>query len=174
MHIRLANIKDIDSILGIIKQAQTYFKENGIDQWQNNYPNIEIIKSDIEREVSYVIVENEKIIGTFMHAIEEDITYKKIYNGEWLYDGEYAVIHRIAVDNEYKGKGLIGFVVEFVSEKIGKENIASIRIDTHEENKSMRKALEKNGFVACGTIYLLDGAKRVGFEKVLVNKSFNG
>lgn len=172
MNIRLANRNDIEFILSIIKQAQSYFKENGINQWQNNYPNEEVIKTDIENEVSYVILDNEKIIGTFMSAIEEDITYNKIYDGSWINQGEYAVIHRIAVDNEYKGKGIIAFVVDFVMKRAQKENIGSIRIDTHEDNKSMRKALEKNGFKACGTIYLLDGAKRIGFEKILTNKLF--
>jgi hypothetical protein len=27
----------------IIKQAQNYFKEEGIDQWQNNYPDRDTI-----------------------------------------------------------------------------------------------------------------------------------
>ncbi len=169
MNIRAANINDIKSILEIIKQAQNYFNENGIDQWQNDYPNEKIIKEDILKSVSYVILEDEKIIATFMSAIEEDVSYKEIYDGNWINQDEYAVIHRIAVNNNYKGKGVVAFAVKYVTEKVQKENIKSIRIDTHEDNRSMRKALEKNGFKACGTIYLLDGAKRIGFEKKLSN-----
>lgn len=172
MNIRLANESDMKVILGIIKQAQDYFKENGIDQWQNNYPNEEVIKVDIKNGVSYVIIDNDKIIATFMHAIEEDLAYKRIYDGGWINSGKYAVIHRVAVDNGYKGKGIIASVVDFATEIVLKNNIESIRIDTHEDNKSMQKALEKNGFKTCGTIYLLDGAKRIGFEKILTNKLF--
>lgn len=39
----------------IIKQAQCYFKKQGIDQWQNGYPNSTVIKQDIEKKESYVL-----------------------------------------------------------------------------------------------------------------------
>ena len=37
----------------IIREAQLYFKEQGIDQWQNNYPNEDVIKNDIKNNNSY-------------------------------------------------------------------------------------------------------------------------
>lgn len=43
MELRKSSRSDIESIMKIIHQAQNYFKENGIDQWQNNYPNEETI-----------------------------------------------------------------------------------------------------------------------------------
>ena len=42
----------------------------------------------------------------------------------------------------------------------------SIRIDTHEDNKPMRRFLEKCGFKFCGIIYLEDGSKRLAYEKL--------
>lgn len=39
MKFRKAAEKDINAIMNIINQAQNYFKEQGIDQWQNGYPN---------------------------------------------------------------------------------------------------------------------------------------
>ena len=35
--------EDIDNGMVVIKQAQDYFKEKGINQWQNNYPNNDTI-----------------------------------------------------------------------------------------------------------------------------------
>ena len=32
-------LEDVDRVMEIIKQAQLYFKEKGINQWQNGYPN---------------------------------------------------------------------------------------------------------------------------------------
>ena len=47
----------------------------------------------------------------------------------------------------------------------------SIRIDTHEGNLPMQRALEKSGFARCGTIFLKGGAEdgdpRIAFEKLL-------
>ena len=64
MEILKAKISDIDEIMDIIKVAQEDFKNKGIDQWQNNYPNADIIKEDIENNNSYVLKEEGKIIGT--------------------------------------------------------------------------------------------------------------
>ena len=41
MEFRKALEADIENIMEIIRQARNYFKENGIDQWQNNYPNFQ-------------------------------------------------------------------------------------------------------------------------------------
>lgn len=47
------------------------------------------------------------------------------------------------------------------------KGIHSIKVDTHEDNRSMQRFLQKNGFVYCGVIYLQDGSKRLAFEKLL-------
>ena len=44
---------------------------------------------------------------------------------------------------------------------------SSLRIDTHEGNVVMRRMLEKQGFMPCGTILLQNGDPRVAYEKVL-------
>lgn len=45
MEFRKTTIEDINKIMAIFKQAQQqYFKDNYIDQWQNNYPNIQTLK----------------------------------------------------------------------------------------------------------------------------------
>ena len=47
---------DIDSVMNIIRQAQEYFKIQGINQWQDNYPNPDVINSDIAKGESYVLL----------------------------------------------------------------------------------------------------------------------
>ncbi|MEW9079191.1 hypothetical protein [Terrisporobacter glycolicus] len=51
-------------IINIIEEAQNYFKENNIDQWQDGYPNEESIINDIENGESYVLLKDNKIIAT--------------------------------------------------------------------------------------------------------------
>lgn len=158
---------DISSIMNIIKQAQAYFKENGIDQWQNGYPNEEVIKNDISYEHSYVLLNDDKIVGTAAISFDGEKTYDDIYEGQWLSNGTFAVIHRIAVDNEYKGLGLSSIIIKNVEELCFSRGVTSIKVDTHIENLSMQRLLRKNGFQYCGIIYLEDKNKRVAFEKVI-------
>lgn len=165
MEIRKSTQKDIESIMRLIHQAQDYFKNAHIDQWQDGYPQNKDILNDIQKENSYVLV-NSNVIATMYFALEEDPCYKTI-DGAWLTDQPYAVIHRIVVDENYKGKNLAKILLDY-GVRICKDNhIKSIRIDTHQDNLSMQRFLTKNGFHQCGGITLLSGAPRIGFEKII-------
>ena len=167
MGFRRAKKEDIKKIMSIIKKAQAYLKAEGVNQWQNNYPNEETIEKDIDDGNFYVLVEDNKILGITALIFGEDITYKKIYEGKWLTEGKYAVIHRMAVDLEEKRKGLASKILKEAEKTTMDNNIYSIRVDTHRDNKAMQGLLEKNGFKYCGIIYLKDGNERLAFEKIL-------
>lgn len=159
--------EDIDNVMGVIKQAQDYFKEKGINQWQNNYPNNDTINNDITNGHSYVLLKDEDIVATVAVSFDGESTYNNIYDGKWITNDKYAVIHRIAVDNTYKGLGLSSEIIKRIEELCLSKDVHSIKVDTHRENLSMQKLLKKNNFEYCGVIYLLDGNERIAFEKIL-------
>ncbi|NLX61999.1 MAG: GNAT family N-acetyltransferase [Tissierellia bacterium] len=167
MEFRKAMEVDIDSIMNIIKQAQEYFKEQGIDQWQNNYPNVETIKNDIEKGYGYVLLKDGKIVGTVSVSFDGEKTYENIYEGKWISNLQYAVVHRMAIDSKLKGKGLASIIMKNIEKMCLDRDVHSIRIDTHEDNKSMQRLIDKNGFKYCGIIYLADGSKRLAYEKLI-------
>ncbi|HBR03113.1 MAG TPA: GNAT family N-acetyltransferase [Ruminiclostridium sp.] len=167
MEFRKSTNSDITAILHIIGQAQTYFKEQGIDQWQNNYPNEETIKKDIDAGYGYVLAKDHIIVAVVAVSFDGEKTYDTIYNGQWISQSQYAVIHRLAVGSDYKGQGLSSVVIKNIEEMCQARGVSSIRVDTHEDNKSMQKLLLKNGFQYCGIIYLRDKSARLAFEKIL-------
>jgi predicted GNAT family N-acyltransferase len=167
MEFRRAVEADICSIMNIIRQAQAYFREHGINQWQDNYPNPEIIKNDIDNKNGYVLLKDNIIIGTAAVSFDGEKNYDSIYNGKWLSSGKYAVIHRIAIENSFKGSGLSSELLKNIEKMCLNKDVHSIKVDTHKENISMQKFLQKNGFQYCGTIYLEDGNPRIAFEKIL-------
>lgn len=167
MNFRIAKASDKDKIMEIIKQAQEYLKIKGVDQWQDNYPNLNIIKEDIDKRKSYVLEENGTIVATVAVSFNDEKTYDKIYNGKWITENDYAVIHRIAVANNYKGKRISSEILAHIEKMCLQKNVHSIKVDTHEQNESMRKMLSNNGFRYCGIIYLENGNERVAYEKVI-------
>lgn len=167
MKFRRAVETEINNIMNIIKQAQAYFKEKGINQWQDGYPNIKTINKDVTNKNSYVLLKDNHIIATVAVSFDGEKTYDYIYEGEWISDNEYAVIHRIAIDNNYKGLGLSSQIFKDIEQLCLNKGIHSIKVDTQEENISMQKLLDKNKFKYCGVIYLEDGSKRIAFEKIL-------
>lgn len=100
MEFRKSTKKDIKEIMDIIKQAQSYFKIQGINQWQNGYPNEEVINIDVNKGHSYVLLKENKIVATVAISFDGEKNYDTIYEGAWLTNDTYGVIHRIAVSND--------------------------------------------------------------------------
>ena len=165
MNFRKSTKSDVSKIMEIVKQAQEYFKKNNIDQWQNNYPNDEVINNDINNGESYVMLDGDDIVATTVISFAKEKSYENILDGKWITNGDYGVIHRIAVENAHKGKGLSHKIIKYAEEVCKQNNIHSIKVDTHEDNILMQSLLKKNGFEYCGIVYLEDGGKRVAFEK---------
>jgi GNAT superfamily N-acetyltransferase len=161
--------KDLEPIMKIIGEAQVFLASHNIDQWQNGYPNEEAILRDITNNVSYIITSKDSILtGTAMFSTKKEPTYKSI-EGEWITksDSKYGVIHRMAVTNEFRKKGVAKFIFEQCEQLLLHNNIESMRIDTHEDNLAMQGLLNKLKYLYCGVIYLENGDKRLAYEKLI-------
>lgn len=169
MKLSIATSTDLSSILNIIIDAQTYLASQGVDQWQDGYPDESLILEDISNNESYIVKsKNNKLVGTAMFAIKPEPTYSNI-DGNWLTEkgAKYGVIHRMAVSSSYRGIGVAKFIFNDCEFALKKSNIASLRIDTHENNLGMQSLVKRLGYIYCGVIYLPNGNKRLAFEKKL-------
>ena len=178
MKIRKATMCDLDGIMSVIAEARSTIASLGINQWQNGYPQREIIEADINNGVSYCIENTDtgEIVSTFAVFSDGEVLYDRIFDGAWRTgdspsekkdDVCYTAIHRVAISVKARGSGLSSAIINFVREIAIEKKKASLRIDTHEGNVVMRRMLEKNGFVHCGTIFLEDGDPRVAYEKLI-------
>ena len=161
MIIKHCTINEIDIIMQIYDNARKFMRKNGNkNQWINGYPSRELILKDIEQKRFYGVYDNNELVGVFMMLVGNDPTYDKIYNGSWLNDEKYVVIHRIATIAH--GKGVAKACYDFALSKCN-----NLRIDTSEENAIMQRSLNKNGFKYCGIIYLENGASRLAYQKTI-------
>lgn len=156
--IELTLITDLNEVMAIYDKARSFMRQNNnLKQWINGYPSKEIILEDIKLRQSYVIKKDETIVGVFTFINGYDDTYDYI-EGQWLNNERYGVIHRIASAQLEKGilKIALDYCFNFVN---------NMRIDTHKDNIVMQNALEKEGFIKCGVIYLKDGNPRIAYQK---------
>lgn len=161
MNIRAARLCEIETIMEIYDDARRFMRASGnMEQWTGGYPAFEIAEKDINDGNLYVCEENSEIHGVFCYFYGNDPTYDLIYEGKWLNDLPYGVIHRIAVSKNSHGKNVAAHCFEFAYDKCG-----NLKIDTHRDNIPMQKSLRKNGFSACGIIYLASGDERIAFQK---------
>jgi RimJ/RimL family protein N-acetyltransferase len=160
MEIRKSNQSDLEDILILYQQAREFMKDHGNpNQWGNHYPEASVIEEDIAKGRGYVCMDEGQAVGTFMFAVGADETYANIYQGEWLSDEPYAVIHRITASAEKRG--VATFCLNWCFNQY-----QNLRIDTHRDNIPMQNLLKKNGFIPCGIIYLKNGDERIAFQKV--------
>ena len=158
--IRNATVDDLSEILLIYAQAREFMRQSGNpNQWAENHPAESIIRQDIAEKKLYLCVENEEIMGVFYYTQGIDPTYVQIFDGNWLNEEPYGVIHRIAVGRH--GKGVAACCFQWALEQC-----PQLRIDTHEDNIPMQKALAKQSFTRCGIIYLQNGDQRIAYHKV--------
>ena len=162
---RKSTAEDSDKIWEILQQAILRRKNDGSKQWQNGYPNPETVKSDIEREVGFVLTENENVVAYSAIILNDEPAYENI-EGKWLTNGDFYVVHRVAVSDEVAGKGYATEIFKRIEEFSKSENVFSIKVDTNFDNAAMLHILKKLDYVYCGKVQLM-GGERLAFEKVL-------
>ena len=170
LEIRKTSKNDLDLLMLIFNEARATIAALGIDQWQNGYPNRDVILSDIDKEQSYCVLSDGEIIGTFALISDGEPTYDEIFDGEWLTGNckeHYFAIHRVAISVKSRGTGVSTAIIEYCADMARKADRLSLRIDTHRGNVVMRRMLEKHSFTHCGTIYLENGDARVAYEKII-------
>lgn len=170
MEIRRSGFGDVLALVDLFDEARGTIALLGIDQWQDGYPTRQIIEEDIALGLSYCIVIDGEVCGTFVLVDDGEPTYDKIYEGHWLTGDnskDYVAIHRVAVSVKMRGKGISTALIDYAREYALALGRSALRIDTHEGNAVMRRMLEKHGFEYCGVIYLENGDPRVAYERVI-------
>ncbi len=170
MEHRPATLADLDRILTIVGEARRFLKDSGLPQWQSEYPARDNFEQDIAQGWCHVFVADGLVAGMTSVCLAPEENYRLIEQGAWLTQGEaYAVIHRFAMAEEYRGRGLSTEMLSFSENSCRMSGSPSIRVDTHPNNKSMRGLLEKHSYTLCGIIYL-DGVRRSEMERVCYEK----
>jgi predicted metal-dependent hydrolase/GNAT superfamily N-acetyltransferase len=167
LRFRIGEMADLERVMELVADAQNWFRNQNIDQWQDGYPTREIISSDISSGENYIVELNSVAVATFVVSFSGEPTYSVIKGKGWLNENRYAVVHRIAVADECRRRGIAREILHFTEELCAERGINDIRIDTHRDNRAMRSLLKKMGYTHCGRITLTSGASREAYQKEL-------
>lgn len=163
--IRKARKDDVPVIMRLIEEARGIMRSCGnLNQWIDGYPSRDTIEADINAGHCYVCVEQGgEVIASFAFIPGPEPTYKKIYEGQWMDDKPYYVVHRLA--STATSHGVFKDVMDYCMGVAG-----NLRIDTHRDNVIMRHVIDRYGFTYCGIIYLLNGDERLAYQFNLKEK----
>jgi len=166
MIIRKANKTDLDNIMKMYKSCVTGMLKNGIDQWDDSYPNTEIISEDLNVGTYYVVEMDGTIIGGVNIDKNQDDTYLAL---DWEDKSDsFLVVHRLGVKEEFWNKKIGKDLMLFTEKLVIEKGLKSIRLDTYSGNPKAMEFYRRLGYSELGTIDLKpDKDKYYCFEKII-------
>ena len=166
MIIRQATIADLDGVMRMYNSCVKGMILNGIDQWDETYPNAEFISEDLLANTYYIALENEEIIGGINIDQNQDETYLAI---DWQdKSNQFLVVHRLAVKAEFWKNGIGKSLMLFTENLVSEKGLNSIRLDTYSGNPKTMEFYLRLGYTKLGHIYLKEGKNEYYcFEKII-------
>lgn len=168
MEIQLAQIDQAKSAFTILKECKQSLDSEGIFQWTDSYPSIDIITRDIENQFLYTLSIEGECVGIINISEEQEPEYASI---PWSYTtGNIMVIHRLAVLPSYQGQGIAGKLMDFAETQGTDKQYSSIRLDAYSDNIRVLRFYEKRGYRRKGEVFF-PGRTSAFFcyEKSLIN-----
>ena len=160
-----ANREDLFEIWGIIQDAIARRKADGSNQWQDGYPNPQVLENDINLGYGFVLKKDNEIIGYVAILINNEPQYDDI-NGKWLSTGDFVVFHRIAISSARLGKGYAKELFTHIHNYAHFLGVKSVKADTNFDNDAMLTLFQKMGYTYCGEVQI-NGSPRRAYEIIL-------
>ena len=192
--LRPATMDEIPVIWEIILQAKAQMYREGKHQWDENYPTVPILKNDVRKGWGYVLVPEKNTsvqnvydeaapffndhTGTDSGTSRQDIiaygavvfdgepAYNGLWDGQWMSEQPYVVLHRLAVADRWKRQGMAVRYMQAVCGLALSRGIRSFKVDTNYDNFYMQRVFSRLGFTYCGRIRY-DAGERMAYEKLL-------
>ena len=163
-----ANSKDIKQIMAIINETVKEMKSYNNTQWDDNYPQDKDFAKDIELGNLYVDKKDNTITGFICVNYIEPVEYNGL---SWSKDEKCMVIHRMAVNSQFRNKGIGTKLMNFAEELAIKNGVNYLKTDTYSINVKMNSLFRKLNYQLVGQMSFLGKEKPFNcYEKTLYLK----
>jgi len=162
--IRFAETDDFDEVSALFYAAITEMNSNGIPQWDEIYPNREILEEDIAKREMRLILIDDRIAAVFVLNNEFDILYEK---GRWKYpEFNFKILHRLCVHPDFQHMGLAKRAMNIIFDILKEESVETLRFDGFTLNPYAIKLYKSLDCDIVGTVNFRKG-KFFLYEKYL-------
>ena len=152
---RKATNNDLKEIVSLYNDSILQLDNYGINQWDEIYPNQDVIKEDINKKQMYVGAINSSIAVTFVLNEETDEEYK---SGKWHNSTDpYKVVHRLCVNCNLQNKGIGYKTMQHIESFLSSKNIKAIRLDAFSENPYSLQLYKRLCYNIVGTAHWRKG-----------------
>ena len=148
LQFRKATVNDLDKAYQVYVDAIAEMNRNSIPQWDEHYPDRDILNEDISKGELFIGAIDDDIACAYVVNAECDEQYG---NGSWAFpQATFRVIHRVCVSPRFQNKGIGSLVIQHIEEELKTEGIESIRLDAFTQNPYALKMYEKLGYTKVG------------------------
>ena len=169
---------DEAGVMAVVGQARALLDRRGIDQWNEHYPLWEDFLADIARGECHVLTYDGAVAAVFTLSARPEACYDAITDGKWSGGEPYAVIHRSAVADAFRGTGAADELIRQAKALTLAMGRRWLRVDTHKKNKAMQNLLRRSGFQYRGNVLVAPpeghDPRRVAYECRLSGRSAAG
>lgn len=166
MNIRKAKTNELDQIMEVYHSCVKGMIALGIDQWDESYPNRQVIEKDLEIGDYYVGIINDEIVSGIKIDTKQDPTYLTIYWQDKT--NNFMVVHRLCAKTSVWSKGVGKQMMEFAENLALENKHISMRLDTYINNPKAIAFYKRIGYKQLGYINLKpDKDIYYCFEKIL-------
>ncbi|HEY2574035.1 MAG TPA: GNAT family N-acetyltransferase [Verrucomicrobiaceae bacterium] len=164
MNIRRASVTDLPSLLALTKECVARMRSQGIEQWDEIYPDEPVLQQDIVSGTLHVLEGTDELAGCVIVDDRPDPLWQGL---KWSEEGvPFAAVHRLMVHPVHQGRGLGKKLMEHAEVTAREQGRRSIRLDTFTANPIALSLYEKLGYRRTGFALMRKG-QFVGFEKML-------
>ncbi|ASA23909.1 GNAT family N-acetyltransferase [Paenibacillus donghaensis] len=150
--IRQAVQEELDEIMELIALCVQVMQAGGSDQWDETYPNRDIIGADIAQGNLYIYQEGAAIAGILALDENQAEEYKAI---DWsVTEGPHLLMHRLAVHPQVQGKGIARKLINFAEDYALQGGYTSMRMDTYAKNEKILALYPRLGYERRGEFFL--------------------
>ena len=164
MVVKKCDEKHIPELILFYKSVLKYLKENiNYPKWSDQHPNEKDVTEAVINGRQYICLDNEEIVGAFMLSEDPEGYYEA---GDWsmaLDEGEFLVVHILAVSPDRYRKGVGSLMVDKCISVAKTLGYKAIRLDVVPGNYPAAELYTNKGFVFAGTKDL-----RRGYEEIPV------
>ncbi len=162
--IRKCTLDDVNIVGAFYDEVVKYLDDTNTNypKWMyKEYPSTDSTKENILANSQYVAIQDGKICAGFVLNTNPGGAYEK---GNWqinLNEGEYMVIHGLAVHHTLAGQGIGTQIINYCKQYAKNNGYKSLRIDVVPDNYPAINLYKKCGFVDAGEYDLERGLEHI-------------
>lgn len=146
---------DLPEVLALFQAATKHMDEQGIPQWDEIYPNREVLESDIARGELTVGRIGGKIACVFVLSERYDEEYAQ---GRWRFPGSrYCVLHRLCVHPAFQNRRVAARTMDSIEAALKSDGIEFVRLDAFSLNPYALRLYESRGYEKAGEVTFRKG-----------------